>query len=82
LFLVFGTQADVLRTWCFWMSDDARPQTVYIARKPSWRELHHTEDVAREQDRYAQWEQFEKEKKEWIMVWGEVARPPTAVARP
>jgi hypothetical protein len=65
------------------MSDsDSRPQTVYIARKPSWRELHHTEqDLAREQDRYAQWEQFEKEKKEWIMVWGEVAHPPTAVAR-
>jgi len=26
-FLVFGTQRDVFRTWCFWLKDDARSKT-------------------------------------------------------
>ncbi|KAJ7675788.1 hypothetical protein DFH06DRAFT_977396 [Mycena polygramma] len=37
LFLVFGTQADVLRTWCFWLSDPP-PPPVYLPREPSYRE--------------------------------------------
>ncbi|KAJ7250839.1 hypothetical protein B0H12DRAFT_1120061 [Mycena haematopus] len=39
IFLVFGTQADVLRTWCFWLTrSDPRASTVYLPREPFWRQ--------------------------------------------
>ncbi|KAJ7784523.1 hypothetical protein B0H16DRAFT_1296716 [Mycena metata] len=39
IFLVFGTQADVVRAWCFWLRDpaDTRLETIYLPREPSWR---------------------------------------------
>jgi hypothetical protein len=38
VFLVFATQADVLRTWCFWMSEpQPTPEIHYLPREPSWR---------------------------------------------
>ncbi|KAJ7134659.1 hypothetical protein C8R44DRAFT_730039 [Mycena epipterygia] len=37
VFLVFGTQADVLRTWCFWTHASPPPKTVYLPREANWR---------------------------------------------
>jgi len=95
VFLVFGTQADVLRTWCFWMKDP-RPQTVYLPREPSWREsldltksaVPPAQDFAQEQEKHSyridlerQWDQIERKKQERNIAWSEVARPPTVHSR-
>ncbi|KAJ6585023.1 hypothetical protein B0H19DRAFT_1107723 [Mycena capillaripes] len=96
VFLVFGTQADVLRTWCFWASDP-RPPTVYLPREPSWREsldltksaVPPVDDFAREQDKHSnkkdlerQWEmERQRDMEERSMAWSEIAHPPTVVAR-
>jgi len=96
IFLVFATQADVLRTWCFWLKDP-RPPTVYLPREPSYREsldltksaVPRAEDFAQEQEKYSnkidlerQWEQIERQKLERSdSAWSELARPPTAHSR-
>jgi hypothetical protein len=95
IFFVFGTQADVVRTWCFWLSDP-RPQTVYLPREPSWREsldltksaVPPAQGFAYEQEKHSnrtdlesQWEQIEREKQVRNYSWSEVARPPTAHSR-
>ncbi|KAF7365186.1 hypothetical protein MVEN_00390200 [Mycena venus] len=95
IFFVFGTQADVIRTWCFWLSDP-RPPTVYLPREPSWREsldltksaVPPAQDFAHEQEKYSnrmdlenQWEQIERERQERNYTWSELARPPTAHSR-
>ncbi|KAK0464279.1 uncharacterized protein EV420DRAFT_1515664 [Desarmillaria tabescens] len=38
VFLVFGTQADVLRVWCFWRRDDLRKKPVpkCPSQSPTW----------------------------------------------
>ncbi|KAJ7212084.1 hypothetical protein GGX14DRAFT_621661 [Mycena pura] len=56
IFLVFGTQADVLRTWCFWMSDPP-PQTPREALDG----VPPPEEIAQEM-----------EKEERSIAWGEV----------
>ncbi|KAK0202005.1 hypothetical protein DFS33DRAFT_1442972 [Desarmillaria ectypa] len=38
ILLVFGTQADVLRVWCFWRRDDLcmKPEPISPSQEPSW----------------------------------------------
>jgi len=69
VFFVFATQADVLRTWCFWMSDPP-PETVYLPRETNWC---HTLDVTKSVE--------QEMEREWSIAWGEVARPPGNVVR-
>ncbi|KAJ6508751.1 hypothetical protein C8R45DRAFT_815792 [Mycena sanguinolenta] len=92
IFLVFGTQADVLRTWCFWL-DDPRPSTVYLPREPSWRGSF---DLTKSAVTPAEWgfaqlqekhlkgidpdNQTKNEKLEqnnYPPAWSEIAHPPT-----
>ncbi|KAF7346358.1 hypothetical protein MSAN_01863500 [Mycena sanguinolenta] len=94
IFLVFGTQADVLRTWCFWLPDPPAP-TIYLPREPSWRQsLDLTKSaVPPEEGGFAQLQevhfkgidpekpmQREKlEQKNYNIAWSEIAHPPTVI---
>jgi len=89
VFLVFGTQMDVLRTWCFWLKEP-RPPTVYLPREPSWREsldltksaVLPVEDFAHEQDKRLNKKELEMRmemEKERSIAWGELAHAPAVV---
>ncbi|KAJ7672794.1 hypothetical protein B0H17DRAFT_179209 [Mycena rosella] len=87
LFLVFGTQADVLRTWCFWRGAPPRAPSPVEA---SWRySLDLTKSVVpppedagpddkrrREREREREWEELEAAGRS--IAWGEVRAPPPA----
>ncbi|KAK7048391.1 hypothetical protein R3P38DRAFT_2869083 [Favolaschia claudopus] len=95
LFLVFGTQKDVIRTWCFWLKEPAPASPIgYLPREPSWREsldltksaVLPEEDFAHKQEKNkteleGQWDRVEREKQEREVAWSEIARPPTSVLR-
>ncbi|KAJ7366904.1 hypothetical protein DFH08DRAFT_948899 [Mycena albidolilacea] len=97
IFLVFGTQADVLRTWCFWMSEpQPQMETVYLPREPSWREsldltksavppgedFAHKQEKPKPLDLERQWEHVERgQGPERNKAWSEISQPPTVVTR-
>ncbi|TFK40809.1 hypothetical protein BDQ12DRAFT_467703 [Crucibulum laeve] len=40
VFLVFGTQSDVLRVWAFWLPEKKRrPPTIFITRENNWSDV-------------------------------------------
>ncbi|KAJ7761501.1 hypothetical protein DFH07DRAFT_815204 [Mycena maculata] len=95
VFLSFGTQADVLRTWCFWLSDPP-PERVYLPREANWRYSLDLMKSAvlppeafaeeREQERNIAWGKLRAEQKKVSDDEGKthgdsIARPPAALAR-
>ncbi|KAJ7459885.1 hypothetical protein FB451DRAFT_1405767 [Mycena latifolia] len=91
VFLVFGTQADVLRTWCFWLAPaQPAPLRVYLPREPSWRSsldltksaVPPPEDAEKGTDAEKEKEKEKERQDAWNTVpsiaWGDV-RPPPAV---
>ncbi|KAJ7505288.1 hypothetical protein B0H11DRAFT_414138 [Mycena galericulata] len=96
VFLVFGTQADVLRTWCFWLSDPP-PERIYLPREANWRysldlmksAVFPPEALAEgnEKGPSIAWGQLPAERREDRKIsdaekhGGSVARPPAALSR-